>query len=76
MLSIPASVKLNGIRWEVGVGNLLAGVLVAVAVFVQHHRPDVVHLRLDHHKPVCGTDLELPQFTGHFELLELGRWLQ
>lgn len=56
MFPIPAYVKLYAAEWKVSVGNLLAGMFVAIAIFINHHRPALLHLELDEHKPVCSAN--------------------
>jgi hypothetical protein len=52
VLTIPAGIQLDAAERKVGIGNLLASVLVAVAIFINHHRPALLHLQFDEHKPV------------------------
>ena len=74
MLAIPAGVQLDAAERKVGIGIFLAGELMAVAVFINHHRPALLHLQFDEHKLVGRTNfvqmaacsLLKPIRTGHF----------
>ena len=58
MVSIPEGIKLNAAEREVGICYHLAGVFVAVAVFINHRRPAPLHIRLDEHEPVCSANFK------------------
>ena len=38
VFAIPAGVKRDAVHWKVCVWDLLAGMLIAIAVFINHHR--------------------------------------
>jgi hypothetical protein len=66
--------QLDATEWKVGVGNFLAGVLMVVAVFINHHRPTLLHLQFYEYKPVssanfiqmAGSSILKPISTRHF----------
>jgi len=60
---IPAGVQRDGVQGEVGVGDLLPGQLMVVAIFVDHHRPALRHRDTYQYKPVPGADLA--EVAGH-----------
>ena len=60
---IPAGVERHGVQQKICVGYLLPGVLMVIAIFVDHHRPALSDLHLDHYKPVLSANLT--QVTGN-----------
>ena len=63
VLRVPAGVQRYGLQGEVGVGDLLPGQLMVIAVLVDHHRPALGHRDTYQHKPVLGADLA--EVAGH-----------
>ncbi len=52
VLLIPAGVKRDGVQGEVCVGYLLSGMLMIIAVLVEHNRSAFCDLHLDYDKPI------------------------
>jgi hypothetical protein len=52
MLTIPAGILFDAAERKVGIGNFLTGALMAVAVFINHHCPALLHLQFDVYKPI------------------------
>ena len=63
VLLIPAGVERDGVQRKVCIWNLLPGVFLVIAIFVDHHRPALCDLHLDHYKPILSADLS--QITGN-----------
>ena len=56
VVTVPADVERNLLEGEVRIGNRLASVLLAIAVFIDHDRCPALHQHLDQHEPVIGAD--------------------
>ena len=63
MLRVPAGVQRDGLQGEVGVGNLLPGQLMVIAMLVDHDRLALGHRDTYQHKPVPSADLA--EVAGH-----------
>ena len=60
---IPAGIERDGVKGKVCVGNLLPGVLMVIAVLVDHHHPALCDSDPNQHKPILSADLA--QVTGN-----------
>ena len=64
MLLVPAGVQRDFAQGKVCVGNRLPGMLVAIAILVDHLRPALRHLHTDQHKPILRANLNRPGYRG------------
>ena len=55
--AIPAVIKCQGCDWKIPVRNALSGVLVAIAIFLNHDCFALLHLNSHDHKPILCADL-------------------
>ena len=59
--AIPADIKCQGCEWKVRVRHALSGVLVAIAIFINHDCFAPLHLNTHDHKQILCADL--PQMS-------------
>lgn len=66
VLAIPTGIELDATQWEIGVFNGLPGVLIAVAIFIDHDRATVFNQQSNQDKPVlCAEFIQVADHGVH-----------